>query len=193
MTILNDIQIADICTADAWSDAEMINPFVDHQVRLDDAGNPIVSYGLSSMGYDVRLSNTFKIFTNTYNAVIDPLDMPNTAYVDHVGDHVIIPPNSYVLGHTVEVFDIPRDLMVICLGKSTYARVGGIINVTPIEPGFKGSVVIEISNSTPLPMKVYAWQGIAQFIFLRGMPCKKSYADRNGKYQNQRGVQTAIV
>lgn len=171
----------------------MITPFVPGQVRVDAEGKKIVSYGTSSMGYDVRLANKFKIFTNIDNAIVDPLNMPETSYVDREGDSVIIPPNSYILGHTIETFNIPRDIMVVCVGKSTYARVGCAVNVTPIEPGFSGQVVIEVSNLTPLPLKVYSGQGIAQFLFLKGNPCETSYADRMGKYQNQSGVQTALV
>lgn len=171
----------------------MIVPFIPGQVRQDNNGGKIISYGTSSMGYDVRLGRKFKIFTNAFNALIDPLDMPISSYVDHEGDYVIIPPNSYVLGHTIEYFNLPRDVGAICVGKSTYARVGCIVNVTPIEPGFCGEVVIELSNATPLPMKVYAGQGIAQFIFFRGEPCEVSYADRDGKYQGQTGIQTALV
>jgi dCTP deaminase len=160
-------------------------------VRSNGSGK-VISYGLSSYGYDVRLANKFKIFTNIKNALIDPLEMSDDCYIDHEGDHCIIPPNSYILGHTVETFDIPRDVMVICVGKSTYARCAAIVNVTPIEPGFKGQVVIEISNASPLPLKVYAGQGIAQFMFLQGgEPCQVSYADRRGKYQGQTGVTTA--
>jgi dCTP deaminase len=175
----------------------MITPFIPGQISKvpDEQGvmRKIVSMGTSSMGYDVTLGRKYKVFTNLFNALIDPLNMPDNAYVDHEGDFVIIPPNSYVLGHTAEEFNIPRDVGTICLGKSTYARVGCSINVTPIEPGFKGNVVIEIANQTPLPMKVYSGMGIAQFIFLKGEPCEVSYADRNGKYQNQTGIQTAIV
>lgn len=180
------------CSEDEIGD-RMITPFVPKQVRVSDSGVPIVSYGTSSMGYDVRLGRKFKIFTNVFNALIDPLNMPETAYVDYEGDYVIIPPNSYVLGHTIEYFKLPRYVGAICVGKSTYARVGCAINVTPIEPGFHGQVVIEIANQTPLPMKVYADQGIAQFVFLKGNPCEVSYADRGGKYQNQTGIQTALV
>ena len=172
----------------------MISPFVPGQVRVNEAtGDKIISYGTSSMGYDVRLGRKFKIFTNIFNALIDPLDMPKESYVDHEGDYVIIPPNSYVLGHTIETFNIPRHVTAICVGKSTYARAGCAINVTPIEAGFSGQVVIEVANLSPLPMKVYSGMGIAQFLFLSGWACKTSYADRDGKYQNQTGIQTALV
>ena len=180
----------------------MIEPFEPEQVRTRRTVRPdqpydvvekIISYGTSSFGYDVRLGTKFKIFTNVNSAIIDPLNMPDTAYVDFEGDICVIPPNSYVLGHTLETFEIPRDVTAICVGKSTYARAGCGINVTPIEAGFKGQVVIEISNLTPLPMKVYANMGIAQFLFFRGLPCEVSYGDRAGKYQGQTGITTAKV
>lgn len=186
--ILSDKQILQRCM-DVPN--PMIEPFIGGMVRSN-GSSKVISYGLSSYGYDVRLANKFKIFTNIKNALIDPLEMSDDCYIDHEGDHCIIPPNSYILGHTVETFDIPRDVMVICVGKSTYARCAAIVNVTPIEPGFKGQVVIEISNASPLPLKVYAGQGIAQFMFLQGSePCQVSYADRCGKYQGQSGVTTA--
>jgi dCTP deaminase len=153
----------------------------------------IISYGTSSMGYDVRLGRKFKIFTNVNGAVIDPLAMSEASYVDREGDFVLIPPNSYVLGHTIEYFRMPEDVVAICVGKSTYARAGCAINVTPIEPGFEGQVVIEIANQTPLPMKVYADMGIAQFMFFKGDACEISYAKRAGKYQGQLGITTARV
>jgi dCTP deaminase len=181
----------------------MITPFEPGQVKTrmvapygpngDKYEEKIISYGLSSYGYDVRLGSKFKIFTNTYSAVIDPLDMPNTAYVDFEGDICVIPPNSYVLGHTIEYFRMPQDVVAICVGKSTYARAGCAINVTPIEPGFEGQIVIEIANQTPLPMKVHSNMGIAQFLFLQGDPCETSYATRAGKYQGQTGITTAKV
>jgi dCTP deaminase len=180
--------------------APMITPFDPTQVRTrrvrdceKNSAEKIISYGTSSMGYDVRLSREFKIFTNVYGAVIDPLNMPDNAYVDHVGDYVVIPPNSYILGSTIETFDVPRDILGVCLGKSTYARCAAIVNVTPIEPGFCGQVVIEVANLSTLPLKIYAGMGIAQFLFLKGNPCETSYADRGGKYQNQTGIQTALV
>lgn len=154
----------------------------------------IISYGLSSHGYDVRLGRKFKIFSNIKSVISDPLNMSDDCYVDHEGDFCIIPPNSYILGYTIETFNMPRDVIAICLGKSTYARAGAAINVTPIEAGFCGQVVIEISNLTPLPLKVHAEMGIAQFLFLRSSePCEVSYADRAGKYQNQTGITTAKV
>lgn len=169
----------------------MIEPFVSTSVRQDQ-GKKILSYGLSSFGYDVRLASKFKLFTNINSSLIDPLSDNSTCYVDMEGEYCIIPPNSYVLGHTAEYFNIPRDVLVICVGKSTLARLGVQINVTPIEPGFSGQVVIEISNSTNLPVKVYANQGVAQFLFLQSdEPCSVSYSDRSGKYQGQTGITTA--
>lgn len=208
--ILSDIAIANLCNPETGfrtergqagiagsepltqpQDKPMIAPFVGECVR-NDGEKKIVSYGLSSFGYDVRLANKFKIFTNINNGIIDPMDMSDVTYVDHEGDHVIIPPNSYILGHTIETFCIPQDVMVVCVGKSTYARAGALVNVTPIEPGFEGQVVIEISNATPLPLKVHANMGIAQFMFFMGdRPCGVSYRDRGGKYQGQTGVTVA--
>lgn len=159
----------------------------------DTVSERIISYGLSSYGYDVRLGSKFKIFTNINSTVIDPMAMSDECYVDFEGDVCIIPPHSYALGHTVEYFRMPKDVVAVCLGKSTYARAGCAINVTPIEPGFEGQVVIEIANQTPLPMKVYANMGIAQFMFHRGERCMVSYADRAGKYQGQMGVTPARV
>lgn len=154
----------------------------------------VISYGLSSYGYDVRLSDEFKIFTNINSVMIDPLNFDQKCCFDHKGDYCIIPPNSYILGKTIEYFTIPRDISVICVGKSTYARAGAIVNVTPIEAGFEGNIVIEISNATSLPLKVYANMGISQFIFFKGnIPCSISYADRKGKYQNQTTVQTSLA
>lgn len=188
MSILSDITIKELSDHNSGG---MIQPFVDHQVK-EVGDEKIVSYGLSSYGYDVRLANKFKIFTNARNAMIDPLAPDPDCFIDHEGDYCIIPPNSYVLGHTIETFDIPRDVMVVAVGKSTYARLAAVVNVTPIEPGFKGQVVIEIANCSTLPLKVYANQGIAQFLFFKGdRPCLTSYADKSGKYQNQSGLVTA--
>lgn len=172
----------------------MITPFEPGQIR-ETEGKKIVSYGTSSFGYDVRLARDFKIFTNVRGGVIDPLNMSDEYYHDvKDADSCVIPPNSYLLGHTVETFDIPRDVMVLAVGKSTYARCGAIVNVTPIEAGFIGQVVVEISNSTPLPLKVYAGHGIAQFMFFQSdEACEVSYADRAGKYMLQKGVVTAKV
>ena len=197
--ILNDKQITE------RAKAGMIAPFIRTQVRYRVAPGAsrqsnaraikTLSCGLSSFGYDVTLAKDVKVFTNASGGEIDPKNMDDDLMVkakihknEEDGEYIIIPPNSYALGHTIEVFDIPRDVLVICLGKSTYARAGAIINVTPIEPGFKGQVVIEIANTTTLPLRVYVKEGIAQFLFLQGEPCEVSYGDRNGKYQGQRGI-----
>lgn len=172
----------------------MIFPYSPIQNRVDQDGNKIISWGSSSYGYDVRLADTYKIFTNVKNALIDPLNMSDDCYVNHQGPYCVVPPNSYVLGHTIETFIMPNDVTVVCLGKSTYARAACLINVTPVEAGFRGQIVIEIANQSPLPLKVYANMGIAQFLFFKGeVPCDVSYADRGGKYQNQVGIQTALV
>lgn len=189
--ILNDMQIHELCNSG------MLKPFVSHQVRKTEQGTALLSYGISSYGYDAILSDQdVRIFTNRHGATIDPkrLDQNSLEQANIITDkdtgerYVILPPNSYLLGHTVEVFNMPRDIMSICLGKSTYARAGIIINVTPIEPGFIGQVVIEVANNTTLPARIYLNEGIAQFLFLQGRPCGTSYGDRNGKYQNQSGV-----
>jgi len=162
----------------------MISPFEETQVRK---GN--ISYGLSSFGYDARVSNEFKIFTNVNSETVDPKNFKPTNFVTKKGPEVIIPPNSFLLSSTVEYFKIPKDVLVICLGKSTYARCGIIVNVTPLEPGWEGHVTLEFSNTTPLPAKIYANEGVAQFIFLKGNePPETTYSDRKGKYMNQTGV-----
>jgi dCTP deaminase len=162
----------------------MIDPFVDDQVR---AG--VVSYGLSSYGYDIRVADDFKVFTNINTTVIDPKKFDPRSFVDVKADVCIVPPNSFALAHTVEYFRIPRDVLTICLGKSTYARCGIIVNVTPFEPEWEGTVTLEISNTTPLPAKIYANEGIAQVIFFQSDDvCERSYADKSGKYLKQRGV-----
>jgi len=162
----------------------MIEPFVDDQVR---AG--VISYGVSSYGYDVRVGNEFKVFTNVFNTVVDPKNFDPKSFVDIVADECIIPPNSFALASTVEYFRIPRDILTVCLGKSTYARCGIIVNVTPFEPEWEGHVTIEISNTTPLPAKIYANEGIAQVLFFQAdEECARSYKDKKGKYQAQRGV-----
>jgi dCTP deaminase len=162
----------------------MIEPFVDDQVR-----EGVISYGVSSYGYDVRVGNEFKVFTNVYNTVVDPKNFDPKSFVDITADVCIIPPNSFALASTIEYFRIPRDILTVCLGKSTYARCGIIVNVTPFEPEWEGHVTIEISNTTPLPAKIYANEGIAQVLFFQGdEPCEKSYKDKKGKYQAQRGV-----
>ena len=162
----------------------MIAPFVETQQR-----DGVISYGLSSYGYDARVADDFRIFTNVDSAVVDPKQFNSDSFVTRRGPACIIPPNSFVLGHTVEYFRIPRDVLVICLGKSTYARCGIIVNVTPLEPEWEGQVTIEISNTTPLPARIYAHEGICQFLFLRGDSAPEtSYADKAGKYMGQRGV-----
>jgi dCTP deaminase len=167
----------------------MISPFEPMQVKLDKQGNKIVSYGLSSFGYDARLSDEFKIFTNINSSMVDPKNFDQHSFVERQSDVCIIPPNSFVLGHTMEYFKIPRDILTLCVGKSTYARCGIIVNVTPIEPEWEGYVTLEFSNTTPLPAKIYAREGICQFLFFKGDDiCEVSYADRNGKYMKQEGV-----
>lgn len=166
----------------------MIEPFAEKQNR-EVNGSKIISYGLSSYGYDARCANEFMVFTNVDNAIVDPKDFSNQSFVERSGDVCIIPPNSFVLTRTVEYFRIPKDVLVVCLGKSTYARCGLIVNVTPLEPGWEGHVTLELSNTTPLPAKVYANEGIAQFLFFKGSsPCDVSYDTRGGKYMSQRGV-----
>ncbi|MCP5469950.1 MAG: dCTP deaminase [Chlamydiales bacterium] len=172
----------------------MIEPFEKEQVRTNAAGEKGVSYGLSSYGYDVRIANEFKVFTNVYNSIVDPKNFTEDSFVDIVADSCIIPPNSFALARTVEYFRIPRNILTICLGKSTYARCGIIVNVTPFEPEWEGHVTIEISNTTPLPAKVYANEGIAQVLFFEAAhECITSYADRKGKYQKQRGITVPTV
>jgi len=167
----------------------MIEPFSDCQVRYSESGR-LVSYGLSSYGYDLRVANEFKVFTNVLNSVIDPKKFDEQSFVDITTDDVcIVPPNSFALARSIEYFRIPRDVLTICLGKSTYARCGIIVNVTPFEPEWEGQVTLEISNTTPLPAKIYANEGIAQVLFFRsGEVCDVSYADRQGKYMKQRGI-----
>ena len=166
----------------------IIEPFVDAQVKSID-NRKIVSYGLSSYGYDVRVGSHFKVFTNVHNSIVDPKNFTEDAFVDIEGDVCIIPPNSFALAHTIEYFRIPRGCLTICLGKSTYARCGIIVNVTPFEPEWEGHVTIEISNTTPLPAKIYANEGIAQVLFFEAKEvCEISYADRFGKYMKQTGI-----
>ena len=179
MSILSDRWIRKLAL-----DEGMIKPFVGEQKR----GNKI-SYGLSSYGYDARVSNEFKIFTNVNSEIVDPKNFKPTNFVTKNVSECIIPPNSFVLARTVERFKIPNDVLVICLGKSTYARCGIIVNVTPLEPGWEGYVTLEFSNTTPLPAKIYANEGVAQFIFLKGNEKPEvTYADRDGKYMDQSGV-----
>ena len=167
---------------------KMIEPFEPGQVKEVD-GRKVVSYGTSSYGYDVRCADEFKLFTNVYSAIVDPKKFDAKSFVDMQADHVIIPPNSFALARTVEYFRIPRNVMTICLGKSTYARCGIIVNVTPFEPEWEGFVTLEISNTTPLPAKVYANEGISQVLFFESDEvCEVSYADKAGKYQKQQGL-----
>ena len=179
MSVLSDHEIRQRAR-----DGGMIDPVVENLRR-----DGVISYGLSSYGYDARVSDEFKIFTNIDSATVDPKNFSQAGFVDRKTDCCIVPPNSFVLARTVEYFRIPRDVLVICLGKSTYARCGIIVNVTPLEPEWEGHVTLEFSNTTPLPARVYANEGACQFIFLRaGRECEVSYADRSGKYQGQRGV-----
>jgi len=163
---------------------KMLDPFVDGQVR-----NGKISYGLSSYGYDIRVADDFKIFTNVHTTVVDPKKFDLNSMVDFKGDVCIIPPNSFALARTVEYFHIPRGVLTICVGKSTYARCGIIVNVTPFEPEWEGYATLEISNTTPLPAKIYANEGIAQVLFFEGQGvCETSYADKKGKYQAQKDI-----
>jgi dCTP deaminase len=163
---------------------KMIEPFVDGQVR-----NGVISYGVSSYGYDIRVADEFKIFTNVYNTVVDPKNFDPRSMVDFKGDVCMIPPNSFALARTVEYFRIPRSVLTVCLGKSSYARCGIIINITPFEPEWEGFVTLEISNTTPLPAKIYANEGIAQVLFFEAdEECEISYADKKGKYQGQQSI-----
>jgi dCTP deaminase len=166
----------------------MIEPFEAGQVR-EAGGHKIVSYGTSSYGYDVRCSDEFKVFTNVHSTVVDPKNFDDKSFVDLKGPVCIIPPNSFALARTVELFRIPRNVLVICLGKSSYARCGIVVNVTPLEPEWEGYVTLEFSNTTPLPAKIYANEGVAQMLFFESDEvCETSYKDRGGKYQGQMGV-----
>lgn len=172
----------------------MIEPFADGQIRTSDSGQKLVSYGLSSYGYDIRVSNEFKVFTNVYNSIVDPKNFTEDAFVDICAQECIIPPNSFALARSVEYFRIPRNILTLCVGKSTYARCGIIVNVTPFEPEWEGHVTIEISNTTPLPAKIYANEGIAQVIFFEAAhACAISYSERGGKYQKQQGITVPFV
>ncbi|TES89064.1 MAG: dCTP deaminase [Anaerolineales bacterium] len=163
---------------------KMIQPFEGSQVS-----DGVISYGLSSYGYDIRVANDFKIFTNVYSAIVDPKEFDINSMVDFEGDVCVIPPNSFALARTVEYFRIPRTVLTVCLGKSTYARCGIIVNVTPFEPEWEGFVTLEISNTTPLPAKIYANEGIAQVLFFEAdEECETSYADKKGKYQKQQSI-----
>ena len=179
MSVLSDKNIRKLAIEEG-----MISPFEDKQVREGK-----ISYGLSSYGYDARVSEEFKIFTNVNSEIVDPKNFKSTNFITKNGTECIIPPNSFALARTVEKFKIPNDILVICLGKSTYARCGIIVNVTPLEPGWEGYVTLEFSNTTPLPAKIYANEGVAQFIFLKGKETPEvTYADRKGKYMGQTGV-----
>lgn len=172
----------------------MIEPFFKGQVRTNDAGDKLISYGLSSYGYDVRVADEFMVFTNVENSLVDPKNFDEGSFIKKKGRECIIPPNSFALARTMEYFRIPRNVMTICLGKSTYARCGIIVNVTPFEPEWEGYVTLEISNTTPLPAKIYAEEGIAQIIFLESDEiCNVSYADRKGKYMKQEGIVVPTV
>ena len=179
--------------SDTWikkmsKEENMISPFEPDQIRLS-SGGKVISYGTSSYGYDVRCSSMFKVFTNINSAVVDPKEFDRNSFVDFEGDTCIIPPNSFALASTVEYFKIPRSVLTICLGKSTYARCGIIVNVTPLEPEWEGHVTLEFSNTTPLPAKIYANEGVAQMLFFESDSiCEISYKDRGGKYQKQTGV-----
>lgn len=166
-----------------------IEPFAEGVARPG-----VISYGVSSYGYDVRVGRRFKVFTNARCAVVDPKNFDPASFVDMEGDWCLIPPNSFALAETVEYLEIPRDIVAICVGKSTFARCGIIVNVTPLEPEWRGKVTIEISNTTPLPAKIYANEGIAQILFLRAdQVCRTSYADKRGKYQDQKGLTLPFV
>ncbi len=179
MSILSDRWIKKLAL-----EQEMIKPFVPNQ-----KANGNISYGLSSFGYDVRVSNEFKVFTDVNSVIVDPKNFEKNSFISKEGSECIIPPNSFVLASTIEYFKIPKDILVICLGKSTYARCGIIVNVTPLEPGWEGHVTLEFSNTTPLPAKIYANEGAAQFIFLKGNEEPEiTYSKRNGKYMKQKGV-----
>jgi dCTP deaminase len=175
--------------SDRWirkmaKEQQMIDPFIENQVR-----DGVISYGVSSYGYDIRVADEFKIFTNVYSAIVDPKHFDTKSMVDFKGEVCVIPPNSFALARTVEYFRIPRSILTICVGKSTYARCGIIVNVTPFEPEWEGFVTLEISNTTPLPAKIYANEGIAQVLFFDGDEiCETSYADRKGKYQKQQSI-----
>lgn len=184
MTILSDHEIKELCEARE----PILSPFEPSVIR-EIYGGKIISYGCSSYGYDIRCSEEFKIFTNVNSTIIDPKDFDNANFIDVVSNICIIPPNSFVLARSLEYFRIPRDILGVCYGKSTYARCGIIVNVTPLEPEWEGHLTIELSNTTPLPAKIYANEGIAQIMFLRGIKEPNvSYKDRGGKYQSQTGI-----
>ena len=184
MSVMSDKWISKMA-----KEQDMISPFIDSLQKENAKKEGAISYGVSSYGYDARVADEFKIFTNIDSAIVDPKDFSNQSFVTRKKDVCIIPPNSFVLASTVEYFKIPRDVLVICVGKSTYARCGIIVNVTPLEPEWEGHVTLEFSNTTPLPAKIYAGEGACQFIFLKSdQICATSYKDRGGKYMNQTGV-----
>lgn len=194
MSLLSDIQIRDLCFQFPGYPG-MIDPFVPHQCRQvatndpsTDGSKKIISYGLSSYGYDIRCASEFLVFTNVNSAVVDPKAFNEDSFVKvdaSAKGYCIVPPNSFALARTIEYFRIPRDILAICLGKSTYARCGIVVNVTPLEPEWEGHLTLEFSNTTPLPAKIYANEGCAQLLFFHGSPCQISYKDRQGKYQGQ--------
>lgn len=184
MTIKSDRWIRQMA-----QDCAMISPFEPNQVRHNPQGEKLISYGTSSYGYDVRCAREFKVFTNVHSVIVDPKNFDDNSFIDIVGDECIIPPNSFALARTIEYFKIPRDVLTICLGKSTYARCGIIVNVTPLEPEWEGHVTLEFSNTTNLPARIYAGEGVAQMLFFQSDEiCQTSYKDRGGKYQGQTGV-----
>ena len=185
MAIKSDKWIREMC-----KENQMISPFVDSQIKLDkETDRKLISFGLSSYGYDVRCSRKFKIFTNINSATVDPKNFDPDSFVDYEGDECIIPPNSFALASTIEFFKIPRNVLTICLGKSTYARCGIIVNVTPLEPEWEGHVTLEFSNTTSLPAKIYAEEGVAQMLFFQSdEDCEVSYKDKSGKYLKQVGI-----
>ncbi len=188
MSICSDKWIIEKCR-----NARMIEPFVEDQVRVKNDVK-VISYGVSSYGYDIRVSNQFQIFTNVYGSVVDPKNFDTKGLVEIEDEICIIPPNSFALAITMEYFRIPDNVLTICVGKSTYARCGIIVNVTPFEPGWEGYAVLEISNTTPLPAKIYAGEGIAQVLFFEAKErCLRSYADKQGKYQKQMGMTLALL
>jgi dCTP deaminase len=187
-TLLNDYKINEFCS---FTETPMIAPFVSGQLRLSPiTGQRVISYGTSSYGYDIRCSDEFKIFSpaNGFSTIIDPKAIDEYAMVDFQGSYCIIPPNSFALARSIETFHMPQDVLGICLGKSTYARCGVVVNCTPLEPGWRGTLTIEISNTTPLPVKIYALEGIAQVLFFQADRPHTTYSDRNGKYQGQTAI-----
>lgn len=188
-SLLNDKQIRDLAIHN-----NMVNPFVSGQVKYDVIREEkVISYGLSSYGYDMRITDEFFVFCNINSKIVDPKNFDPKCFIKMIGESCIIPPNSFVLAKSDEYFRMPKDVMAICLGKSSYARCGIIINVTPLEPGWEGHLTIEVSNSAPCPVKIYAYEGIGQLVFFKGDPCDISYSDRGGKYQGQKNITLPIV